>query len=261
MKHKEFTITVVALGLIMAAAQQPAVAKKGGTSILHFLVRTTLNSTGVDPDASGSVNAKQNAQGNADNQRLQLVVANLDASTTYKLLATSLDETNLLEVAEFDTDTGGAANLKFVKKKTGKASPGGEPLPDGLIPLSSIRSLVVSAGGTQDVLVADLGHPDKLQYLIKRAMTNDGVDDDAAAALRIKATQSVVQFRIRASGLDPSSEYHLAINGDIAETDMSDANGNLNINSLPDGAPNVLDISLLAILDSTSNSVLSTSFP
>ena len=261
MKAKKLTLVTVAIALSVALAQHSAVAKKGGTSILHFMVRTEMTSTGFDPGAQGSINGKRNQQGHADNQRLEIVAANLQSNTTYFLLASTLDHLSPTNVDEFVTDGNGAADIKYVKLGQGNASPGGDPLPSGLDPISKIRALAVSIGGTQDVLTADLTGPDKLQYLIKRAMTNDGVDADAAAALRIKATQSFVQFRIRASGLDPTSTCYLAINGSIAETEMSDASGDLNIESLPGGAPDVLDITGLAVLNSASNSVLSTTLP
>jgi hypothetical protein len=246
--------------LTVILVQHEAAAKKAGTSILHFMVRSAMSSTGFDADATGSVDGKRNQQGNADNQRLEIVLGHLDGKATYALLASTLDDTNFQQVATIDTDGNGVADVKYVKKNKGKASPGGDPLPNGLDPISDIRALVVSIGGTQDVLGVDLTFPDHLQYLIKRAMDND--DNSAAMAdLRIKATQSSVQFRIRASDLTASSAYYLAVNGDILENLTSESNGDLKVDGLPNGSPDVLDITSLAILDGASNSVLSTTLP
>jgi hypothetical protein len=246
--------------LAVILVQHEAVAKKGGTSILHFMVRSAMSSTGFDTDATGSVNGKRNQQGNADNQQLEIVLGHLDGNAMYALFASTLDDTNFQRVATIDTDANGAADVKYVKKNKGKPSPGGDPLPNGLDPISSIRALVVSIGGTQNVLGVDLTMPDHLQYLIKRAMDNDD-NSGAMADLRIKATQSNVQFRIRASDLAHSSSYYLAINDGIAESLTSEANGDLNVDGLPNDSPDVFDITQLAILDGASNSVLSTTLP
>ena len=250
------TITAITLSVAAGLLTQQALAKKGGTSILHFMLRATMTGTGT-----GNVEAKRNQQGGADNQRLEITVANLAAGTTYELLASTTDDTNLVAVGEFTTDSAGSAVLDYVKKIHGKASPGGDLLPAGLDPISKLRSLEISVGGTQTVLSADITTPDTLQYLIKRAMTKDGVDTDAAASLRIKSNGSSDQLRIRASGLDSTNTYFLAINGAVADTLASDADGRLDVTAWPAGSPDALDVTSLAIWNSESNSVLSTTLP
>jgi hypothetical protein len=255
---KGITLTVaVFLGVLLV--QTVAVAKKGGTSILHFMIHATM----VGSNATGSVDAKLNQQGNADNQRLTITVANLDSNTTYHLLALLNDDTNLTAVVDFDTDANGAATLNYshVGSSHGHGHGPGSALPDALNPLSNIGNLVVQDASTQEVLVADFTAPDSLQYLVKRAMTNDGAEPSAAASLRIHASQKLVQFQLNASGLTTSSTYFLAVNDAIASNLTSDAKGRLGIKSLPSGSPDILDIHQLAILNSSSNSVLSTSLP
>jgi len=266
MKVRYYLLAATGIALAALLVHQQGFAKsshggKGGTGIFHFMVRSTMTSSGFDADAAGAVQAKRNQQGNADNQRLQLQALNLDANATYKLLAQVGTDTNLVEVADLTTDENGVLDLKYVKKNNGNASPGGDPLPDVLNPISNIRALEVSIGGTQAVLSADFTAPQKLQYLIKRTLTNDGVELDAAADLRIKATQSAVQFRVRASGLTPTNMYSLALNGVILADYTSGTDGHLDINALPAGAPDVLDITDLAIVNATTNSVLSTTLP
>ena len=260
MKLGKLVLTGFATLSAIILFQSQAQAKKGGTSILHIMVRATMSGTTADAGATGSVRAKQNQQGNANNQRLEIVVANLDSNTTYALLAATTDDENLHDVTTIDTDSNGRAHVKYVKKNNGNASPGGGPLPDGLDPISKIRGLAISADGSNDVLTADLSNPNKLQYLVKRPLTNDA-HSGATATLRIKATTSVAQLRIRASGLAATSTYYLAINGEVAESLTSNAKGRLNATGFPNGSPDVLDIRSLAILDSASNSVLSTPLP
>lgn len=261
MKTKLLLVSIAVGVLFLGVSHEVAAKKKGisnGTSILHFMISTAMDAT---DSATGQIVAKQNKQGNANNQRLHIAVSGLQPGSTYHLLASTRAETNLTAIAEFDSDAHGEAHLKFVKKNKGNASPGGEPLPGELDPLSGILALEISLGGTQTVLSADFTAPDKLQYLIMRRLDNDGIDGDARAALRIKATQSAVQFRLRAVNLDASSTYHLGINEVIVDTGLSDASGYLEFNGLPGGVPDVLDIEHIALLNSSSNSVLSTTLP
>ena len=260
MKIKHLTVAILTVVTAVLFTER-AIAMKGGTSILHFMLNATMSASDVAPNATGSVNAKRNQQGDADNQRLAISVAHLDAATTYKLWATTVDNSNLTEVVEFTTDSNGAVALNYVKKKTGKGKGGGDSLPLGLDPISKLRTLEVSDSATQTVLSTDITSPDSLQYLVKRAMTNDVLHADAAASLRIKSSGNADQLRIRASGLNPASSYFLAINGNIADTLKSDAGGNLSVNAWPAGSPDVLDVTSLAILNSESNSVLSTALP
>lgn len=261
MKLNKILITT-AVGIVASlVAYQSAVAKKGGTSILHFMVRDNMEGTGADSDASGSVNAKRNQQGNADNQRLTIATSNLDSDATYTLLALLGDDLTLTEIGTFNTDAAGAAVLDYVHKGQGKASPHGDPLPNVLDPISQIRSFEIANSNAVTVLTADLTDPDKLQYLIKRMLTNDNVDQDAEASLRIKATADMTQFRVRASNLDPTNTYFLAINDAVSDTGMSDLDGDLEFNGLPGGSPAPLDITGVAIWNATSNSVLSTTLP
>lgn len=239
-------LTVASISIAIAAVGQLAFAAKGGTSILHFMVRATMTGAGT-----GSVEAKRNQQGGADNQRLAIHLSNLDAEASYQLFA------NGSLAAEFVTDSDGNAELNYVKKNKGKSSPGGDPLPAELDPISSIHTLEIAVDGTP-VLSATLNSG---QYLIKRTFTNDDVDEDAAATLRIKSNGSTDQLRIRASGLDANGTYDLAINGSVAATYSSDANGNLSINAWPDGSPAALDVTSLEILNADSDSVLSTLLP
>jgi hypothetical protein len=261
MKTSKSVLAVLAC--VVAGLMNPpdGFAARGGTSILHLMIRAEMSNTGIDADAAGSVNARLNRQGRANNQRLELSLSGLQPGTTYALFALVGDAASAEQVAEFDTDADGAALIRFVRKSRGRASPGGDPLPDELNPISDIRSLQVRDGSGEIILSADFTAPRKLQYLVKRAMTNDGVDADAAASLRMKATENFVQFRIRASGLEPLAGYSLAINGTVMAAFAADSNGELEINGLPGGSPDVLDIHELAILDASSASVLSTTLP
>src|SRR5437899_538203 len=112
------TIVAVTAIVVMATLvmSHTASAKKGGTSILHWMLKATMTNSGVEPGASGSVAAKQNQQGNANNQRLALSLAGLTSNTTYSLQAQLGNDTNHVAVADLTTDDNGAARVKYVKK-------------------------------------------------------------------------------------------------------------------------------------------------
>jgi len=235
-----------------------------GTDILHFSVRKSMINEGVIANASGRVEANQNTQGNANNQRLKITMQNLEAGGTYQLQALVDDGTNYTQVAEFSSDSDGSAALDYRKvgssdgKGKGKGlGHGKSQLPAVLDPLSDIRELAISMNSTQMVLRADLTSPAKLQYLIKRDLSTATVD----ATLRIKATTSQTQFRLLADGLTATNDYLLVLNGGIVQTNSADANGQLRIDSPLAVPTEILDLHSVALWDSASNVVLSTTLP
>src|SRR5260221_12548309 len=66
----------------------------GGTSVLHVLYNTAMANSGVDPNASGKINGMLNRQGNSNNQRLRLTLANLAPKPTYQFMACIRDSGN-----------------------------------------------------------------------------------------------------------------------------------------------------------------------
>jgi hypothetical protein len=254
------TVAVVSLTVSTLLAEN----SKGGTGILHFFVRKTMSNPGLVPDATGRIDAKLVRQGKANNQMLNIYVARLSANTPYQLQALVGDDTNFVQIAEFTTSDAGAAALHYrAMGKNGNSGLGhGKTLlPGGLNPISNIREIAITDTNLQAVLSADLTSPDKLQYLVKRTMTNDGVDTDAAGSLRIKGTTESTQFRLLASGLETNATYSLVINGNVDESAVANASGKLNFTTLLVNPIDILDVHTLSISDSASNSVLSTHLP
>jgi hypothetical protein len=106
------------------------------------------------------------------------------------------------------------------------------------------------------VLGAVLNTPDTGQYLVQSSMFNTGVIPSATGDLRIKANSKSVQFRLQATRLTPNTDYQLAINGIVAQTNMSDASGRLTLTTLPQSAQNVLDIQSVSLNDNTGANVI-----
>src|SRR5262245_27455244 len=98
----------IGLGISLAGFALLAASQRNGTSILHFIVEKEMANTGVATNAAGSVKLNLNQQGNADNQRLDLAVKNLDPSTAYVIWALIGDATNHVEATQFTTDDSGA---------------------------------------------------------------------------------------------------------------------------------------------------------
>ena len=241
-----------------------AASKRHGTDILHFFVRKTMTNDGALTNATGRVQANQNQQGNANNQRLDIVLKNLDPAGTYQLLAVLDDDTNYTQVSEFQPDAQGNASLNYRKVGSSKGKGKGKglgkgknALPAALDPISDIRQLAISLYSTQAVLHADLTAPDKLQYLVKRNLSTNDID----ATLRIKATVNQTQFRLIAAGLNPTNDYLLALNGNVVQTESTDEKGALAIDSLLTNPGDILDLHSIGLWDSSSNVVLSTTLP
>jgi hypothetical protein len=253
------TIRVVAAAFVAVCLlyHPTAHAQSGGTDILHLTISTGLSG----PTGNGTVFADHKQQGRAEKQTLAIEVTGLAADTTYVVLVTTVAETNPVAVAELTTDATGAAALRYSKKGQGKGPKLGLPLPPVLDPVSALRHLEISQGATQTMLAADLAAPDKLQYLVKRALSREGTDEDARGGLRIKSNGRTEQFRLRASGLDAGAAYGLVLNEAVADWYVSDAGGRLGIDQLPAGAPSLLEIFEVALIDSATNRVLSTSLP
>jgi hypothetical protein len=251
---------VAACGFSALIAKPSAASHAGGTDILHLFVHKTMTNEGIESGAAGVVDVKQTRQGNANNQRLDVSVTGLTTNTTYQLLALLDDDTNATFVVDLTTDSHGAGALHFTQANNGKSGglgKGKSPLPDLLDPVSNIRELTVVDGATQAVLTADLTAPDKLQYLIKRNLSTNGV----SAQLRIKATTTQTQFRLTASGLNPTNDYFLVLNDGIVQTNSTDASGKLSVSSLLQNPVDILDLHTVALWDSVSNVVLSTELP
>jgi len=249
-------ITGLALAVAMMFLPHDALATPNGTSILHFAFKSAMTNTVVGPDASGNVNGNLIRQGNANSLLLTISLAKLDPNTTYQLAAIIGDDTSPTSVTNFTTTSKGAFAVKYVKR--GYRVAGGNPLPDVLSPLCSVRELDIVNGSGQTVLRSDLTDPDSLQYSVNSFMANTGFIPNAVGRLQINATKHHTQFRLTASGLTPNTAYVLMINGNAAQTNATDRVGKLKLTALPPGSTDVLGINMLALTDSSGNNVVLT---
>jgi hypothetical protein len=244
---------------VAALAVTPLLAKPHGghgTDILHFTIHEAMTNDGVETNATGTVQASQAEQGNANNQKLDVLASGLMPGTDYKLFASTTETNTLTDVADFTTDAKGKAALHFTSLGNGHGG-GKKSLPLPVDSVSQLLELDIFNTNAQAVLTGDIRNPQSLKYLIKRDISNT---NGVSASLQIKSTQSKTQFDLTASGLAASTGYLLVFNGTPAQTNTSDAKGNLKITSAPTPA-NILDLQSVALWDTSSNVVVSTTLP
>jgi hypothetical protein len=177
---------------------------------------------------------------------------------TYELVAMYDNDTNVVDVSSFTPDSKGKAQFDFTSKGNGHG--GGkksQSLPDNINPVSLIRELDVVNTNMQVVLSADLTDPDRLQYLIKRNLSNG----DVRGSLMVQANQQQTHFRFSATGLAPNTDYWLAFNGEVVQTNTASSNGKLDIHTLTDTPPFILDVRTVELWDTSTNLVLEADIP
>src|ERR1700685_1857464 len=90
-KNKALNVWRLTFGLALVVMISPHNAI-GGSSIIKFtsetdMVNTSTNTVFGVSDASGKINVTMDLQGNANDQRLQISLANLNPNTEYGLIA------------------------------------------------------------------------------------------------------------------------------------------------------------------------------
>ena len=249
--------TILALTGAALLANAAGASRKHGTDILHLFDHANMTNTGALSNAMGRVDIRQNEQGNANNQELDIHAQGLDTNATYYLDLVN-GVSNVTQVATLTSDAKGRISVEYRQFGNGHGMGHGHTsLPAALNPVSDIQQLQIADASTQAVLTADMTMPARLEYLIKRDISSNSVD----ASLRLHATTKQTQFRLVASGLTPSSDYFLALNGGIVQTNMSDAKGNLSVRTLLVNPTDILAVSSVALWDSSSSVVLSTTLP
>ncbi len=254
-----FTWTLVAsLGVLTLAA---ASATRKGTSVLHYLTKTSLDSTGVESNVTASVRLQLNEQGRSSMQKFDLNATGLQPGASYFLVVARGDDTNAYQVGTVTSDSGGGVRLSYRKKGNGNGN-GTKALPPELDPVTDILGLgLQETVNTQTIAFAWIHASSNFQYLVKRNLTKADTNAAPAGSISLKGNGEVVNFRLLADGLTGGNIYYLALNSNVVDTATADANGALELNTWPGNAPAVLDLRSLSLLDGSSNAVLWTSLP
>jgi hypothetical protein len=246
-------IAPLCAGVIALTLTNNKTLAASGTDVLHLEASSTMINTGVETNASGVVSVQQTKQGNANNQRFDVLVKGLASNTTYWLYTASADETNLSPVTSFTTGTNGSAALRFRNHGGGK---GTLPIPDALKPVSQVQEVDIFNSNSVPVLVADLTSPDQFQYLVKRNLHTNDVN----GTLQILANTNRNSFSLSLTGLKRTTDYVLAINGSTVQTNTTDRRGRLRIDNLETNLP-ALQVNSVTVSDTSSNVVASTTLP
>jgi len=236
---------------MLALASTTTTSLAAGTDILHFFDRADFSGDG---GASGTVFARENKQGKADNQSVSITLKGLDDNTPYTLLISTVDDTNLVSASDFTSDKKGKAKINF--KKTGKGN-GKDALPDVMQPVAALRSLAVINADTQTVATADLTAPTQLQYQVRRNLSTD----DITATLRIQATTKKARLQLSARGLPVTNDFYLVLNGGINQTNTVDSRDRLEMGTELINPGDILDLRTVEVVDTSNNVVLSTTLP
>lgn len=255
------TVLVAGMAALVATPAFAAPHGRGGTDILHLSIKEAFTNDNVEPSAAGTVQLSQNQQGNANNQTMDISATGLTPGTNYTLVAVTTSNTTPTPV---DTNLNTDANGNFVVhyRSLGNGKGGGKkntPLPDGLNPVSQVVELDIENAGGQPVLTADLRNPSSVVFLDKKNLT-DNTGGGATGVLQIKGNQNSTKFKLNAKGLTPSTDYALAFNGGVVQTNTADAKGNLKINSAPTPS-NILDLQTVDLLDPSSANVFHADLP
>jgi hypothetical protein len=254
---KSICLSASAIALTFAALAAQANPHK---DILHLELKKKMTNEGVIANASGRVEIHENLESKGKKQDIHIELKELDANTSYQLLALSDGETNATSVLDFTTDDEGEASIEFRDK--GKTENKGHgkiksPLPDALNPVSGILELTVSDTNLQAVLTADMTAPDKMEYELERDLSTGSIK----ASLKIHANEKKAEVRLEAKGLSANSQYSLSLNGAVAQTGNTDEHGHLNLKARLPHPLDILSLQSVELLDNSSAVVLSTTLP
>lgn len=309
---KSILLTSVASLTFAMILAQPLQSQAATKDTFQYNATKAFVDTG-DLPAKGSVKLSANEQGKADSQKLDVTVTGLNTNAPYQLVAVVNNDTNLVSLADFVTDSKGGATFQFQNSANGnsgsnnsgnvtanttdtntdtsitqtntssrhgtrilsnistntptggKGTKGGGKnklaLPDGVNPVTLITEVaVLDPNSTNDfpaVVTADMTQPDKLQYMIKRDISANGV----TGSLQIKATTTKTQFRLTASGLTANSDYQVVLNGTPVQTSTTDSKGKLDVKSLQQTPSDILSVQSVELWDVNNNVILSTTLP
>lgn len=262
MKNTQWLIVigiVTTLGTLASTLHAGSPVTRRGTSVMHYMTRNALVTNEAGSNVVGWVRLQHNEQGNSSKQSLQLFANGLETNAPYRLIAMVGDDTNAIPVEELSADRKGRLRLNYMTR--GQGGGGKNPLPDGLNPLFDVHSIGIENASTQTVAYAWIADADRFQYLVKRNLTPEDTNGIAAGQISLIANHRKVHFRLVAGGLSATNDYHLALNSEIVSTFTANDHGRLEIRAWPTNAPAVLDLRSLALLDGSSNVVLSTTLP
>ncbi len=249
------TFGALFVGVLLAEAAPAA-------NSTFYVVKEAFATTGFDTDARGQVRALVKQRGASHLQRLRVTVAQLDPSTPYQLLATTGDDTNFLNVAEFTTTSAGRAVIQQQRHQVNERvhhTSQKRALTGLLAPLTEVRTLAVADSNGVVILTLDLHAAPSLEFELTSVLQNTGADFTAVGCLAVAVQSGHLQFRLFAAG--QGGEFTLLVNDSPVGTYAADYTGRISVGRLPSTAPSPLKFRNLAVLNASEELVLESTLP
>jgi hypothetical protein len=215
--------------------------------------------TGFDADADGSAQIIVKHKGAAEVERLRLVLSHLDARSTYRLLASVGDETNLVVVSEFTTTPSGRALVLGLNPGKKRTIAKRRKLAAELIPLVEVTKLAVANSNGDIVLTVDLRSSPSLNFQLSSVLTSTGVDPTAVGCVAVAIQDGNTQFRLFAAGA--SSSFTVLVNESPIGIYPAGPGGRISLGALPPSAPSPLSFKSFSILNADTDEILTTTVP
>ncbi|HWD90761.1 MAG TPA: hypothetical protein VG938_00280 [Verrucomicrobiae bacterium] len=228
---------------------------KGVTESVHFSAKVAFTNNGVEPGASGSVQATETMQGSVDKETMSVVVKGLTPNDPYVVTVTTVSNSNPVLLDEFNADGKGGAKLSF--SNSGKAKTIG--FVDGVLPLTGLAEVDIVNTNDVAVLSATRDGTSSLKYMVKKPM-DDVSGTGASGTVTLSASTKKGSFNLTAAGLTGGVDYVVVVDGNNVATNTASAKGTLKISASPSPS-NVLDASTITLDDATFTPVLTTAVP
>jgi hypothetical protein len=236
-----------------------------GPDSLHYSVRNNVAPTGSGAQTiNGTYQMDYIEQGEKVREKLVLRVGGLETNAMVSLTAaTGPDPANVVSVAHLPTDKKGRLNMTFVTPSPAPARPSKiPPVPEALSPLTEVGAICFEDSNGQVVGNAGVQDSQKFQLIVRRNLIPaDSNTNDAVGSINLVANQNRATLTLLAGGLNPSTDYMLALNGMAVAVATSDEGGNLRSRGWPTNAPPVLQLRSLALTEFNGPVVLSTTLP
>ena len=261
MKSKTPLLAAIIVALAVTGIARAGTATNSGPNKFHYVAQTGLTNKHAATNGVGSLRLDYYDQGGKSLvQKFDLTVSNLSSLQLYSLFAALGDDPAQVEVSTFTSDKRGKVRLSFLDVLNANGTPGptNKPMPALLNPLLAVHWIGIIRDQTQTVAYAWLDTASLFQYQAKRNLTRVDPFATAAGSIDLRGNGAGANLKLKADGLMPLSQYYLALNSNIVNTAMSDAQGRLQMIGWPIGVTVGPSLRLLELLDNTSNAVLTT---
>jgi hypothetical protein len=252
---KTITKSVLVFGAAALAATTALAGPGQPTEIVHFSTHVAFTNSGVEPSASGTVQATETMQRSVDKETLAIAVKGLTPGDPYSVVVTTVSNSTPLLLDGFNADSRGNAKLNF--SNSGKRNTIG--FLDGVLPLTGLVEVDIVNTNDAAVLSASRDEVTKLNYLVKKPM-DDTAGNGESGTVTLSASTKKAKFSLTAAGLTASTDYVIVVDGTPVSTNTSTSKGVLKVNSSPTPS-DVLGASNISLQDTVGTTILSTVVP